>query len=221
MVTPLSGILLLSLAAPLTYELDPKATELLAFLSPEGLKSAAHPHVMQAQQLKGSVVYDDERPEASSVRVSFPTDWLVNDDPALRKREGLEPMKDSARAAVAENMRGHDQLDTKAYPTIDFQSTAVRKLDGGRLEVKGLLGIRGVRKEISVPVTVVVKDGVLRGEGAFSIKHSDFNFLPYTAALGLVRNADEIKLRVLLVGKAKAPPVPDSPAPDAGPAHAD
>ena len=218
MVTPLSGILLLSLAAPVTYELDPKATELLAFLTPEGIKSAAHPHVLQAQQVKGTVVYDDEHPEASTVRVAFPTDALVNDEPNLRKREGLEPMKDSARAGVAENMRDKDQLDPKRFPSIDFTSSAVKKVDGGKLEVKGSLGIRGVRKEIVLPVTVTVKDGVLRGEGALSIKHSDFNFLPYSAALGLVRNADEIKLRLLLVGRAKAPPAPDSPARDGGPA---
>jgi polyisoprenoid-binding protein YceI len=221
MVTPLSGILLLSLAAPVTYDLDPKATELLGFLTPEGFKSAAHPHVVQAQQLKGTIVYDDEHVEGSSVRVAFPTDWLVNDDPVLRKREGLEPMKDSARAGVSENMRSEDQLNPKKFPTIDFESSAVRKLDGGKLEVKGLLGIRGVRKEITLPVTVSVKDGVLRGEGALSIKHSDFNFLPYSAALGLIRNADEIKLRLLLVGKAAAPRAPDSPARDGGPARAD
>jgi polyisoprenoid-binding protein YceI len=216
MVTPLSGILLCTLAAPVTYELDAKATELLAFTRPEGLKTAAHPHVLQAQQVKGTMVYDDEHPERSSVRVGFPTDWLVNDDSALRQREHLSPMSDSQRASVAANMRGEDQLDPKRFPSIDFESTGVKKLDDGRLEVTGTLGIRGVRKQLTLPVSVSVKDGVLRGEGSTVIKHSDFNFLPYTAALGLIRNADEITLRLLLVGRSKAPPAPDSLARDAG-----
>src|SRR4051812_16898227 len=137
MVTPVSGILLFALAAPVTYELDSKATELLAFTQPEGFKTAAHPHVIQAQQVTGTLVYDDEHPEASSVRVELPTDWLVNDEAKLRKRENLEAMNDSARASVAENLRSATQLDPKRFPTVTFESTAVRKLADGRLEVSG------------------------------------------------------------------------------------
>ena len=219
MVAPLSGILLLALGGSVTYELDAKASELLALTEPEGLKTAAHPHVIVAQQVKGTLVYDPEHPESASVRISFPTDWLVNDDPELRKREHFEPMSDSQRASVASNLRGSDQLDPKRFPTIEFESTAVRKLDDGKLEVKGLLGIRGVRKEITLPVTATLKDGVLRGEGSLVIKHSDFNFLPYSAALGLIRNADAITLRVRLVGKSAAPPALGSPARDGGAAR--
>jgi polyisoprenoid-binding protein YceI len=218
MVAPLSGILLVCLSAKATYLLDPQRTELLAFLQPVGLKTAAHPHVIQAQQVKGTIVYDDEHPEASSVHVAFPTDALVNDEPKLREREHLEPMKASAREAVGVNLRGEHQLDPKRFPTIEFDSTGVKRLDGGRLELKGALGIRGVRKEIVLPVSVSVKDGVLRGDGTVVIKHSDFNFLPYTAALGLIKNADEILLKLQLVGTA-APPAPGSPSPDAGPAR--
>lgn len=218
MVTSLSGILLVCLSAKATYTLDPQRTELLAFLQPVGLKTAAHPHVIQAQQVKGTVVYDDQAPEASTVHVAFPADALVNDEPKLREREHMEPMKDSARAAVGNNLRGEDQLDPKRFPTIEFDSTAVKRLDGSRLEVKGALSIRGVRKEIVLPVSVAVKDGVLRGDGTVVIKHSDFNFLPYSAALGLIKNADEILLKVQLWGTA-APPAPGSPSPDAGPAR--
>jgi len=203
MVGPLSGILLFALAAPVTYDLEDSETSLLAFTQPEGLKSAAHPHVIQAHKVTGTVTYDPAAVEATTVRLSFPAAALTNDDADQRKKAGFEPMKDSDRASVGENMRDEDQLNVKKFTTIEFESTKVRAIDGGKLELKGNLGIRGAKKEITVPVTVSVKDGVLHGEGGFTIKHTDFKFQPYRIALGIVRNADEIQLKVVLVGKAK------------------
>ncbi len=202
----MSHLLLLLLAAPVTYELDPKKTELLALTSPGGLPGAAHPHVIVATKVTGKIVYDADDPGAATISVSFPTDGLRADDPQLRKREGMKDVSDGSREGVNENMRGDDQLNPKLFPSISFTSTAVKDIGHGQLEVSGKLSIRGVEKDISLPVTVKVKDGELVGQGALLIKHSDFKFKPYSAALGAVKNLDEIALKMKLVGRAKDEP---------------
>jgi hypothetical protein len=64
--------------------------------------------------------------------------------------------------------------------------------------------MRGVEKEVKLPVNVSVKDHELIGVGALLIRHTDFRFKPYSAALGAVKNADEISLKVKLVGRESA-----------------
>lgn len=199
----MSHFLLILLAAPVTYELDPAKTELLAITAPGGLPGAAHPHVIVATKVTGKIVYDAEAPASSTISVSFPTEGLKADEAALRKREGMSEVSEGSRERVNDNLRGDDQLPPKLFPTISFESSAVKDLGHGQLEVRGKLAIRGVEKEISLPVTVKEKDGELVGQGALVVKHSDFKFKPYSAALGAVKNLDEIVLKLKLVGRAR------------------
>ncbi len=211
----------LAVAAPVTYPLDPAATELVALTRPAGLlRGAAHPHLVVARKVEGEVVYDAEAPEASRVRVRFPSDSLEVDDPDLRRRYGLPGTLDEGdRRKVAAAMRAEDQLDTARYPIIAFESRSVRKLGDERFEVAGRLGIRGVDAEISLPVHVRVKDGVLRGEGTVTVTHAMFHFEPFSTALGTIRNAEEILLRVTLVGRARAETPATAPAAAGHPAR--
>ncbi len=204
----------LAMAAPVTYPLDPEATELVALTRPAGLlRGAAHPHVIVAREVEGEVVYDAEAPEASSVRVRFPAEALRVDEPDLRRRYGLPgTLDEDDRRKVAAAMRAEDQLDTGRYPTIAFASRSVRRLGDERFEVTGRLAIRGVDAPITLPVRVTVKDGVLRGEGTTTVTHSMFQFEPFSTALGTIRNAEEILLRVTLVGRARVEPPPAAPA---------
>jgi len=200
----MSHILLLLLAAPATYELDASKTELVALLAAGGLPGVGHPHVVAASQVTGTIVWDAESPESSSVKVSFPTAGLKADAAALRKREGMGDLSDKQRDGVNNNMREDDQLSPKLFPTISFASTSVKRVSGDQLEVTGKLSIRGVEKEITMPVTVREQDGVLTGTGNAVIRHTDFKFKPYSAALGMVKNEDEITLKVKLVGRKAA-----------------
>jgi polyisoprenoid-binding protein YceI len=124
-------------AAPVTYELDPLKTELIALTQAAGLPGVAHPHVISATSVTGAVVFDADAPAGSSVTVSFPTDGLRNDDPELRKREGMDEMSQSSREGAGKNMREEGQLNPKLFPTIAFKSTQVRDLGHGQLEVTG------------------------------------------------------------------------------------
>lgn len=197
----------LLLAQAIHYPIDAAQTELIALTTPTGLfAGASHPHVIVARRVQGEVVYDPAAPEASSVALRFPADSLENDDPAQRKRFGFATeLSPADRQAVAANLRAEDQLDVKRYPTASFASRRVRRLDAERLEVSGTLTLRGVPVELTLPVRVTVKDGVLRGEGRVGVTHAMFGFKPFTAALGTVRNAEEIELELVLVGRAAQP----------------
>ncbi len=196
----------LAAASPVTYSLDPKETELVAITHPAGLFGGmAHSHVIAAQDPSGSVVYDPDAPERSRVEVRVSASGLQNDDPALRKKYRLEgSIGEDDRRKIAETMRGRSQLDVAHHPDISFTSRSVKRLDDGRLEVSGQLGIHGVEAAITVPVRVSVEGGVLRGEGTTRISHHMFGMKPFSTGMGTIRNAEGIDLHLTLVGRALA-----------------
>jgi polyisoprenoid-binding protein YceI len=200
----------LALTLPTTYVVDGSQTELLALTAPAGLfAGASHPHVLQARQVTGVVVFDATRPEATLVEVKFPADALENDDPALRARVGFtSTLSPQDRATVAANLRAKGQLDVATYPVMSFQTTGARSLGPGRLELSGTLTVRGVAVALKLPVRVEVADGVLRGYGTVGLTHAMFGFAPYVTGLGTIRNAEEVALRVTLVARAGKPAAP-------------
>jgi polyisoprenoid-binding protein YceI len=198
----------LALAAPVTYSLDPSQTEIVALTHPAGLLGGmAHAHLIAAQEPSGAIEYDADAPERSRVEVRIAAASLENDDPALRKKYGLDgTVSDGDRRKIAETMRSSSQLDVERHHDISFISRSVKRLDDGRLEVSGQLGIHGVEVGVTLPVRVAVEGGVLRGQGTLRIGHHTFGMRPYSAALGTIRNADGIELRLLLVGRAREAP---------------
>lgn len=196
----------LALASPVTYSLDPAETELVALTRPAGVFGGmAHPHVIAARDPSGSIVYDAEAPERSSVEIRLAASSLENDDPALRKRYGLEGTLGAGdRRKIAETMRSRSQLDVERHPDISFTSREVKKLEDGRLQISGQLSIHGVEVGVTLPVRVTVENGTVRGEGTTRIGHRMFGMQPYSAGLGTIRNADGIELHVTLVGRVRS-----------------
>ena len=204
--------LLALLAAPAfagetTYVLDPAKTELLAFTEPTGVfKGASHSHVVRAAKgVSGKIVYDADAIGSSSVAVSFPVSGLAVDEPDMRKREGLtKPLSEKDRKSISESMRSEKQLDEKRFGQISFESTKVVSKGEGKLEVTGRMAIHGVKRNITLPISYTVNDGVFTGQGTYTFDHKDFGLEPFVAVLGTVRNAEPIRLKIRLVGSEKA-----------------
>jgi polyisoprenoid-binding protein YceI len=70
-------------------------------------------------------------------------------------------------------LRSEGFLYVERFPTITFESTRVER-DGGHLVLVGRLSIRGVTREVRVPVEVSVADGRLEARGRFDINREDF-----------------------------------------------
>jgi polyisoprenoid-binding protein YceI len=186
-----------------TFRVDPERTRLVLQLFREGVGSGlAHDHVVEATEVGGVVEYDTARPAASTIVVEVRTASLRVDEPAARRRLGVEgDLSESQRADVGKAMRAPDQLDVARYPTIRFVSTRVADEGDGRLRVTGRLTLRGVTREVTFPATVALESGALRGRATVTFLQSSFGYRPYSALLGAIRNKDEVTLHVDLVAR--------------------
>jgi len=88
------------------------------------------------QDFAGTVVADAARPEASSVEFTIKAASIDTDNDYRDK-----------------DLRGANFFDAEAHPEITFKSTKVAPSGNDRYEVTGLLTMRGVSKEIVLPVT--------------------------------------------------------------------
>ena len=195
------AIILLSAPAMAgSFTLDAQRSELLVKTTRDGIaKGLAHDHVVVARDVEGTFSWDDRAPEEAKISVVVKVGSLVADEPALRARFGLtKPLGEKDRRKVTDAMLDEGQLDAKRFPTISFESTGVRR-DGERFVVSGNFTLHGVTRKISVPVEVTRREGTLTGAASFQLRTSDFGIKPYSAALGTIKNRDEVDFKLRLV----------------------
>jgi polyisoprenoid-binding protein YceI len=131
--------------------------------------------------------------------VEAKADSLAADEPAMREKYELEKeMSDKDRLKVQETMLSENQMDAQQFPLIRFESTEIEKKSEGQYLVTGIMTIHGVKKPVSFPAVVLQENGVLRGQGSFRFKQSDFGITPYSAFFGSVRNQDEAVMNIEL-----------------------
>lgn len=124
-------------------------------------------------------------PDRSSVRVTVETG-------SLEVREGtggLKPLTDADRAEIKRTLGDKALLHTTEHPTITFRSTGIVGTPES-FEITGDLTIKGRTH----PVTVhgKAKDRLLRGWA--TVTQSTWGIKPYTAFLGALRLADEVRV---------------------------
>jgi len=83
----------------------------------------------------GTVVADAARPEASSVEFAVKAASI-----------------DTANAKRDEDLRGADFFDVAKHPDITFKSARVKAAGKDRYDVTGTLTMRGVSREVTIPV---------------------------------------------------------------------
>lgn len=84
------------------------------------------------------LTYDPENPSASSVRARIA---VASIDTANERRD--------------EHLRSSDFFAAEEHPWITFESTSVEVLGDGRLVARGPLTIRGVTREVELPITIL------------------------------------------------------------------
>jgi polyisoprenoid-binding protein YceI len=141
--------------------------------------------------LEGTIQYDADKPEGSSVDFSIKATSV-----------------DTSAADRDAHLRSADFFDVENHPTISFKSTRV-KGSGSSFQVTGNLSIRGVSKEITLPVSYLggAKDpwGNQRAgfETEVTVNRKDFG-LNWNAALeaGGFLVGDEVKISLSVQGVA-------------------
>ena len=135
--------------------------------------------------VEGSVVYDPDKPEATTLEAVIPASTV----------DTREPARDT-------HLKSADFLDVDKFPTITFRSKKVTPAGDGELHVTGDLTIHGTTNEVTLNVdgpTDEAKDpwGNLRigASAATKIKRSAFG-LTWNAAIesGGLLVGDDLKI---------------------------
>ncbi len=128
----------------------------------------------------GTIVYDPENPAASSVAFTVQAASLDTDN---EQRDG--------------HLKSPDFFDVEKYPTLTFKSKKITG-SGDALQLTGELTIRGVTKEITVPVEVLGTMGPKAGFATeFKIDRQDYG-VAWNRAVegGGTILSDEVTIRI-------------------------
>lgn len=139
----------------------------------------------------------------------------INLDPANLERSSVELTIDANSIDTDledrdKHLRGEDFFWTEKHPQITFKSKSIKKVDQDTYDVTGTLTMRGVAKEITLPVTYLgsVKDpwGNEKAgfETAVTLNRKDYG-ISWNAALdngGLVLS-DEVRISINLETQKK------------------
>lgn len=182
----LAGATTAAQAEAITYTMDPAHTQVTAQWNHFGFSNPS----IHFGQIDGTVTYDPENVEASSVQVTIPLSGM-----------------DSGVEAFNEHLLTADFFDAARYPEVTFKSTAVRALGANRMRVTGDLTMHGVTRPVDLAVTVNgVGTHAMTGQPAAgfdaeaTILRSDFGLDMYAPTV-----SDELKLRITTEATVPAP----------------
>lgn len=164
----------MTLAAPLTFDFkDPKGINNAGFKLDAPLESING----SASGVSGTVVFDPSNPGSTKGKIIVATASLIVPNPMQRQ-----------------HMLSDKWLDATTFPEISFESSAFKNIqttgDTSTADVTGTFTLKGVSKEITVPVKLTyLKDklgqrvpnqhgDLLVIRSNFNIKRSDFNIMP-------------------------------------------
>jgi polyisoprenoid-binding protein YceI len=153
-----------------------------------GLFSAlAHNPTIAILGFEGEALVDPDTLENSSLRVLIQAASLeVTDD-----------MSDKDRQEINRRMCG-EVLECDSYPEIVYEGTVASVSGTGEgqywVALNGELSLHGVRRSHPVSARMTLAGDSLRAAGEFSLRQSDYEIKPVSAAGGTVKLKDDLKL---------------------------
>ena len=173
--------LLLAAAAPLhaevtRFRIQPEASE-LTFHATSRLMNADG----RFSRFAGDVTVDPADLNTARVTVSVEAASL---DTGISRRD--------------RHLRSEDFFDVEKFPAITFESLRVEGA-GRRLLVVGRLTLRGVAREVRVPVDVSVEGNRLEARGQFDVKRTDHG-MTYDSVVNPV--GDRVRIEFAFRGQA-------------------
>jgi polyisoprenoid-binding protein YceI len=149
-------------------------------------------------EYEGRIQVDRAKPEASSVELTIQTASI-----------------DTGNANRDKDLRGADFFDVEKYPTITFKGTRITPKGKDAYAVTGTLTMRGVSKEVTLPVTFLGFMKNMRGqdaagfETAVTLNRKDFGITwNKTLDAGGVLLGDEVYVSINLETRKEEPSAP-------------
>jgi polyisoprenoid-binding protein YceI len=188
-------------AAEQDFEVKPELSRLSVHLYKRGLlKGFGHEHELEWSHYSGTVKLDWQALASATVDLRFEANSL---------RETNEEIGEDDRFDIERTAKSDRVLDAEQYPEIRFTSTGivVRRQEEARaeLDIIGRLTVRGVAKDLRVPVTVTLDGDHVRAVGSVELKQTDYGIEPVSAALGTVKVKDEMQVRFDFGAQRTAP----------------
>jgi len=147
---------------------------------------------------EGRIEADRAKPSASTVELTIQTASI-----------------NTANENRDKDLRGADFFDAEKYPTITFKSTRMTPKGKDAYDVTGTLTMRGVSKEITLPVTML---GIMKNqrgvdsagfETAITLNRKDFGITwNRTLDAGGVLLGDEVYVSINIEARKEAPAPP-------------
>ena len=106
-------------------------------------------------------------------------------------------VSDKDRAEIQKTMLGPTVLDCEKFPEIRFRSTQVDRLGEGKWIVHGDLTVHGITRPVKVDVNR--QNGHYRGSA--EVKQRDFGITPVSAAGGVVKTKNELRVEFEIFGR--------------------
>ena len=173
-------------AAPVSYEVDARHTQVLFTYSHFGLSNITG----HFGGVTGKIAFDADNPAASSLNVTIPIDTVS-----------------TGVAELDEHLESPDFFDAAKYPTATFASTAVTAAGDGKWKVAGDLTMHGVTRPVQLDVTTNFigphprsKAPVAGFDATTTIKRSEFGIDRMIPGV-----PDEVRIRITLEAKAAKP----------------
>lgn len=176
-----------ALAAPVEYVIDPGHTQVEFTWNHFGYSNIT----ARFDKMEGSIVYDAEKPAASSATVKIAIDSV---DAGVDKLDA--------------HLKSPDFFDATKFASAEFKSTAVEAAGEGKLKVTGDLSIHGVTRPVTLDVTInkiaehpMTKKPTAGFDASTTIKRSDFGVGAYAPNV-----SDEIRIEITTEAAAVAKP---------------
>ena len=135
-------------------------------------------------------------------------DGEINVDPAKPESGKVAFTVDLGSAAIGTpetlaELKKPEWFDTAKFPTATFQSTSIKSLGAGKVDVVGKLTVKGIVGEVHVPMTLTQQGDTLKASGEFTIKRLDYRIgAGEWGDTGLVANEVLVRPRLTVQGAA-------------------
>ena len=135
-------------------------------------------------------------------------DGQINVDPAKPEAGRVTFTVDLGSAAIGTadtlaELKKPEWFDVSKSPSATFQSTAIRSTGPGKVDVVGKLTIKGIVREIQVPMTLAQQGDTLKVAGEFIVKRLDYKIgSGEWGDTGLVANEVVVRPRLTVQGVA-------------------
>jgi polyisoprenoid-binding protein YceI len=166
------------------------------------LADLGHNHVVQAKTITAEIYLATDFKRSNFSLVIPVTDFRV-DAPEARSVEGEEFVKLPTAEAIAgtiKNMLGSNVLDAAHYPQIGIRSVSLVG-PGWAPDVTVRIKLRGVERDITVPVAVDYRDDRLAVTAVFQVNQTDFGITPLSVLGGALQVANAIRVRIRIVAQ--------------------